>query len=662
MGSAEWSDIGEMIGILELLAAEAPPAEVADLLQRVRSHGADPTTLAQWERAERLAQRVHALFSHRQQREAELASLLDTARELSASHGLDALLKTITRRARTLLGLDMACVSLGEPEAGGCLVRAADGHASAMTVGLLVPGSHGLGDEAMARSVPLWTPDYLSDDRLRRTGALDEAVRAEGLRAMIAAPLRFGDETYGVLYAGDRGIRHFTIGEVSLMSLLGDIAAVAIEKACLLERGRAEAAALRSGISRAKSQLVRARELVRLHHGLVDHALAGRSLKGLVAELADALCGAVQVKDPEQRTLGAAGDVPDIDAEEALEASRAALARRLPVVLSTGTWMMPVTAGDEQLGALLLHPHAPDYEADEQLLLLAAQSVSVLLRLQSGEAAVASTFRDELFDDLLASPRPSRQVLQRATRLNVDLERPHAVVVIAPEAGELARAAGWAASYARRMDGLRSVQQGRVALLLPAVDSSASAAKVFAELSPLLTHPVTVGAAGPVSGPDLVRQTHQEARHCLDALISLGSAGAHASPGDLGFLGMLLSDNRNAAHFIAATIGPVLDYDAQRTTELTRTLHAYFTAGGSPTHAAGALHVHPNTVSRRLERITELLGSDWLKPERALEVQVALRLHLTHRLLRQKRHHGPDQGDRPELLAWSDEEEIADMT
>ncbi|MFU0443145.1 helix-turn-helix domain-containing protein [Streptomyces sp. BG2AG] len=661
MDSAECSDISEIIGILELLATEAPPAEVSELLRRVRSRGADPATLVQWERAERLAQRVHTLFSHRQQREAELASLLDTARELSAPHGLDALLKTIARRTRTLLGLDMACVSLREDEAGGCLVRAADGHASALTVGLLVPRSIGLGDEAVTRSVPLWTSDYLSDDRLRRTDALDEAVRAEGLRAMIAAPLRCGDETSGVLYAGDRSIRHFTIGEVSFMSLLGDIAAVAIEKASLLERGRAEAAALRSGISRAKSQLARARELVRLHHGLVDHALAGRGLKGLVAELADVLCGAVQVKDPEQRTLRAAGDVPDTDAAEVLEASRAALARRLPVVLSTGTWMIPVMAGNEELGALLLHPHAPDHEPDEQLLLLAAQSVSVLLRVQSGEAAAASPFRDELFGDLLASPRPSRQVLQRAARLNVDLERPHVVVTIGPEADELGRVAGWAASYARRMGGLRSVQQGRVDLLLPAVDSSASAAKVFAEVSPLLTHPVTVGAAGPVNGPDLIRQTHAEARHCLDALISLGSTGAHASPEDLGFLGMLLSDNRDAAYFIAATIGPVLDYDAQRTTELTRTLHAYFTAGGSPTHAAEALHVHPNTVSRRLERITELLGADWLKPERALEVQVALRLHLTHSLLRRKRHHDPDQADRTELPAWSDEEESADM-
>jgi DNA-binding PucR family transcriptional regulator len=84
-------------------------------------------------------------------------------------------------------------------------------------------------------------------------------------------------------------------------------------------------------------------------------------------------------------------------------------------------------------------------------------------------------------------------------------------------------------------------------------------------------------------------------------------------------------------------IGPVLAYDAQRFTELTLTLDAYFASSSSPTRAASDLHVHPNTVSRRLERIAELLGANWQDPERVLEIQLALRLHRTRRTL-QHRH------------------------
>jgi DNA-binding PucR family transcriptional regulator len=71
----------------------------------------------------------------------------------------------------------------------------------------------------------------------------------------------------------------------------------------------------------------------------------------------------------------------------------------------------------------------------------------------------------------------------------------------------------------------------------------------------------------------------------------------------------------------------VLDYDQRRGTALVATLEAYFGCGGSLSRAAEVLHVHVNTVTQRLERVTNLLGPDWQKPERALEVQLALRLH-----------------------------------
>jgi DNA-binding PucR family transcriptional regulator len=71
----------------------------------------------------------------------------------------------------------------------------------------------------------------------------------------------------------------------------------------------------------------------------------------------------------------------------------------------------------------------------------------------------------------------------------------------------------------------------------------------------------------------------------------------------------------------------VLDYDARRGTDLLATLRAWFDAGGSPARAAETLRVHVNTVAQRLDRISRLLGRDWSAPDRALEVQLAVRLH-----------------------------------
>jgi DNA-binding PucR family transcriptional regulator len=71
----------------------------------------------------------------------------------------------------------------------------------------------------------------------------------------------------------------------------------------------------------------------------------------------------------------------------------------------------------------------------------------------------------------------------------------------------------------------------------------------------------------------------------------------------------------------------VLEYDARRGTELVATLDRYFASGGSLARTRETLHVHVNTVAQRLERIGRLLGEDWNAPDRALEVQLALKLH-----------------------------------
>ncbi|MFC5952396.1 PucR family transcriptional regulator, partial [Pseudonocardia lutea] len=86
-------------------------------------------------------------------------------------------------------------------------------------------------------------------------------------------------------------------------------------------------------------------------------------------------------------------------------------------------------------------------------------------------------------------------------------------------------------------------------------------------------------------------------------------------------------DRPDVAGYVAGVLGPVAEHDARRGTELLRTLESYYAAGASPSRAAAALHVHVNTVAQRLERIGTLLGEGWQEPDRALEIQLALRLH-----------------------------------
>ena len=106
-----------------------------------------------------------------------------------------------------------------------------------------------------------------------------------------------------------------------------------------------------------------------------------------------------------------------------------------------------------------------------------------------------------------------------------------------------------------------------------------------------------------------------------------GARGARRVARDLGFAGLVLGDGADVAGYLDRVLGPLLDYDDRRGSDLVGTLAAYFAAGTSPRRAAGALHVHVNTVGQRLDRVTSLLGDDWQAPDRALEIQLALRLH-----------------------------------
>ncbi|MFB7465065.1 GAF domain-containing protein [Streptomyces sp. NPDC056224] len=631
-----WDNGSGPLAVLELLAQEAPAARIDGLLHEAHRAGADEAELAQLAKAVELARSVQAAAVRGRTREAALAALVDTAHDLTSPYDLDSLLRVIARRARRLLSFDTAYVSLRRAD-GTSYVRTAEGETTALTSGLELGTGQGLGRLAQERRAPMWSADYLDDDSFPHGPAIDAMVRAEGLRAVIAVPLRHGDSILGALYGADRKVRHFTPDEIGVLLSLADLAALGIQQAGLLERTRDEVTELERFGSATNTALTRVRHLWDCHARLIRLVLDGARLSTVARAAADALDGVLQVRDPGGRPLTGAEAAETLDEEAEEAVTRAALLAHtggVPVPLPGDVWVAPVTAGAENLGVLVLRASAPLTDEDVRLLELAAQSVAALLLIQRGTAAAEGPVHDELLQDLLDRPhRSDLHLRERSRRLGMDLDVPHVVVVARPEGGELGKAVAWAGSYAYRCGGLKGVRRGCVVLLLPGSDASAVAREVSAKLSPLLGHPVSTGAAGPAERASAVAGVYEEAARCLDALTALGGVGGTASLRELGFLGLLLSADHDVDAFVASTIGPVVEYDATRLTDLVRTLEAYYASGASPTHAAEALHVHPNTVSRRLERIAELLGEGWQKPERALEIQMALRLRKARAVL-----------------------------
>ncbi|WP_330284567.1 helix-turn-helix domain-containing protein [Streptomyces sp. NBC_00588] len=613
---------------LELLARGASADAYEQPVLLARAEGRPTEAIAALERAKQLALRVRAELEGRRRREAELSALFETAHDLAGLRDLDSVLQAIVQRARSLLGTDVAYLSLNDPERGDTYMRVTEGSVAARFQQLRLGMGEGLGGLVAQTARPYVTDDYFKDGRFQHTNAIDSGVRDEGLVAILGVPLMLGPHVIGVLFAADRRARVFEREQIALLGSFAALAAAAIDSANMLAETRTALA----GLERA-NEIIRDRSAVierasDVHDRLTELVLRGGGVHDVAAAVSQVLDGTVEFTE--------AADAP----AEPLEASRA----EGHAVCQGEDWIAAVTAGGELLGALVLRGH-PGLDPVDQLTLERAAMVTSLLLLARRSAAEAEQrVRGELLDDLLdARDRDPRLLRERASRLHADLDATHVVLAArldgtAPDADQEADARRrlWSAAshLAATRHGLAAARDGGTVLLLPLKPGDTAtelARRTARQLGTAVHETVTVGASGPVRdlavAPDTVAAAYAEGRRCLDALRLLGRSGDGAAAEDFGFVGLLLAGDRDIAGFVDRTIGEVVAYDERRGTDLVRTLDAYFTCGMSPARTKDELHVHVNTVAQRLERVARLLGDDWQSPARALEIQLALRLH-----------------------------------
>jgi len=613
---------------LELLArgASAEAYEQPVLLARLKEQS--PRRIAALEHAKELALRVRSEIEGRRRREAELSALFETAHDLAGLRDLDAVLQAIVQRARSLLSTDVAYLSLNDAARGDTYMRVTEGSVAARFQQLRLGMGEGLGGLVAQTARPYVTDDYFKDDRFQHTQTIDAGVHDEGLVAILGVPLMIGHHVIGVLFAADRRARVFEREEIALLGSFAALAAAAIDTANWL-------AETRSALDRlaGANEIIRDRSAVierasDVHDRLAELVLRGGGVHDVAAAVAEVLDGTVEFAE----TAGAPG--------AALEASRA----EGHAVRHKDDWVAAVSAGGELLGALVLRGHPGLDPVDQRTLERAAMVTSLLLLARRSAAEAEQRVRGELLDDLLdARDRDPRLLRERAARVDADLEATHVVLAARLEGTACdadqeaaARRRLWSAAshLAATRHGLAAARDGGTVLLLPLDrDDTATdlARRTARQLGTAVHEAVTVGASAPVGDlaarPDVVAAAYAEGQRCLEALRLLGRAGDGAAAEDFGFLGLLLAGDRDISGFVERTIGQVVAYDERRGTDLLRTIDAYFASGMSPARTKDDLHVHVNTVAQRLERVGSLLGEDWQSPARALEIQLALRLH-----------------------------------
>ncbi|WP_096906828.1 helix-turn-helix domain-containing protein [Dietzia sp. WMMA184] len=563
-----------------------------------------------------------------------LRDVLDASAELASAEDEDAVLHIAIRRARQLVGTDLAYVMLLDPERGDTYMRMAEGATSPRFDTIRLGMGLGLGGQVAEAMAPRWTRNYLADEQY--THVIDPIIRDEGVKAILGVPVRTHGRLTGTLFTSDRRERAFSQDEITLVALLADQVSAALTAAERASRRQRDLDSTRDALDIAHAETARLSATVDLHERLTRLVIAGTTVPEIVDLVVDLEGGTAAVFDLAHREIGSARspEGPPVDllrqvlAEVGAESegSTSAVTRSVDGHLVVVT---PVVTGPDHLGYVTFASRG-SVPAIRPVLARVSSVIALILLGHRARDEADNRVRGELLAEVLAPGEHDLDAIaRRAALLGVDVDADLVALVITPAEARMTRALETECrSLARADDGLVTTYGDRGVMLLPGTDAGATARDVAARLA---AHRATVGAAGSIAGiaglaevGDHVERAGRAAR----LLIALDRAGDGAATEELGLYGLLLSevDREFVTQFIERNLGPVRDFDRTRGTALLDTLEAWFAADGSPSATAERLFVHVNTVYQRLDRLDQVLGTGWRRGDRALELRLALRL------------------------------------
>ncbi len=615
--------LADQLTLMTLLAESAPASQVLAVAESIAKRASTESARG---RLREQTLRVKDLLDRRARRDRDLSALFDTAKDLASLKDLTAILTAIAARCRELLGTDLAYLSLIDESGTETSIRVTDGTVSPLLQHLRLPLDVGVGGAVALTGMSHQSSDYLGDERLGHNDDVDSAVAAEGIRAILGVPLKVSGNLIGILFAAQRAPRTFAAEEVEMLSSLATLAALAIEKTQLIDRSREALVEVEGAHAVALEHQAAIDRSAAAHDLFTAIIFRGGGLEELATALHDVLGIPAVILDADGHVLASVGfhDHPrDLPAVPPRDPDAG-----IPATAREGAWtVIPIDAVHDRLGALaLLHPELRAHVTG-RIAARAAPVAALLLFWRRSVAETSDRDRSAFLVDVVSRPAGVESDRPRpAAFANLPDGGAWHVYAIRSEAPErrLLAALTRQLSTNHKMH-VRYADEMIVAFWSP--DRTVAASDLAPRLSDELGDDVTIGEATSPSGLGGLRGAYDEATVCLKTLVTLGRRRTGADRAPLGVAGLLLSESRDLASFVTDRLGPVLEYDRRRGTDLILTLDAYFRAGRSLAETAQTLHVHPNTVTQRLARIDQLLGADWRDSASALDVQLSLLIH-----------------------------------
>ena len=435
----------------------------------------------------------------------------------------------------------------------------------------------------------------------------------------------------GGLHRTDHPLRQQVGGALANRRLHAQEQEQATTLAALNERLRGSVGALRRSMD--------------IHARLTAVAVSGEGREGIARAVHELTGLQVAVEDRHGNLQAWAGSPPPDPYPKDTQACRERLlarAKQEARPIRDGARLLAIAhpQGDT-LGVIVLVD--PSRRAGDQELMALEHGATVLAMELARVRSLAESelrLRRDLLDELLAGTDTDSAVA-RATALGYDLQRPHRVVVVEGHgpAGErhpldtLLQAVRRAARD-EPAGTLLATRGTEVVLLADAEPEWESLRRaVLRELGGGRIR-LGVGERCDIVG-EFPRSYHQAKLALrLPALAEWDDRAIRFD--DLGVYRLLvgISDLGEVERFVQRWLGKLLEYDAQRGSELVRTLSHHLEHGGNYELTAKSLIVHRNTLKYRLQRIRQIGQLDLGDPETWFNLHLATRAWNTLGVLR----------------------------
>lgn len=482
--------------------------------------------------------------------------------------------------------------------------------------------------------------DNAQDDE--RTNYVPE-LEEERFQSMVSVPIpsRAG-ESIGAMVLHTVAPREFDVGILNVLERAASLVAGAIENARLYEdaRDRVEALTRLSMLAQDVAGVVRRSELYQLATSGIRTLLPCDACR--LYELdSDGQLRLASTDPPIEPSVtgvetGAAVLLDLLDSSGTRRVSaKDALAEALELAEPPrATMAVPVTAGDERLGVIVVASNDAWQDYSLEVLRAAAHQVAVSLkRAELIERLTEENVTRDLFDALEAGKLEAAVGCARAT--GFDLDRPHMIIDVRGRAD--AAMSSWDSGYERVESALRRSVPGVVCDLRH--DSLCALLPLAGETPQVIAPTMRIVQAladeyGVIIGCSEARRGASEAQVSLhEATDSVRIARAlrdqrtvlpYRATGAYRYLiGMI--DGGGPNDHLREAIDKISAYDQQRRSQLLHTLEEYLARGRAPAATARALTIHVNTLRQRIERIEKLSGLD-LYEEDLVALQLAIKL------------------------------------